>query len=342
MSTLEARYRRLLALFPAAHRRRYQEEMLATLLDGADPGQRSPRRREVLDLLGNALLLRLTGRGRDSAADPHWAGAAGVFGYVAACLLAGLVAAVPLSLIAYHLRAVPMAGAWNAYDAWQEFAIAGLWALAAGCATLRAGAPSAATAWVATACYVSWHLPSGLVGAWPMIVLSLLAAGSLSRRRPPIQQTVGRKLTVLFGAAGLAVGSALWVDVWLLEVHRRPGHLSIDGWGGNFLIPAAHGMVGVYPLLVYGFCLILFAFLLANVAKPVRQRIVLLLGVPCVMFAVVRLFYGEFVGFGHFIAISPTAPQWLPLLALPPLLLALGSYALRRRHSSTVTRSPSQ
>ena len=43
MTDLELRYRRLLALLPWEHRRRYEDEMLGVLLDGAKEGQRRPR-----------------------------------------------------------------------------------------------------------------------------------------------------------------------------------------------------------------------------------------------------------------------------------------------------------
>ncbi|PWW56952.1 hypothetical protein [Actinokineospora spheciospongiae] len=54
MSDLERRYRRLLALYPRDHRERRGEEMLAVLLESADPGWR-----ESADLVRGALRLHL-------------------------------------------------------------------------------------------------------------------------------------------------------------------------------------------------------------------------------------------------------------------------------------------
>lgn len=51
---LERRYRRLLALYPAAFRREHEQEMLSVLLARASEGQRRPRLRESADLVMNA------------------------------------------------------------------------------------------------------------------------------------------------------------------------------------------------------------------------------------------------------------------------------------------------
>ncbi|MGW5162218.1 hypothetical protein ACWEPN_42680, partial [Nonomuraea wenchangensis] len=47
MSSLETRYRRLLAAYPRDHRARHEEEMLGVLLAGARPGQTRPRPADV-------------------------------------------------------------------------------------------------------------------------------------------------------------------------------------------------------------------------------------------------------------------------------------------------------
>lgn len=56
---LEARYRRILTLLPAAYRERRGEEMLATLLDGAAGGRRWPSAGEVTSLAALAVRLRV-------------------------------------------------------------------------------------------------------------------------------------------------------------------------------------------------------------------------------------------------------------------------------------------
>jgi hypothetical protein len=76
MSTLEIRYRRLLAWYPQDHRAVHEDDMLGVLLAAASPGQRRPTLGDRADLIRGALRLharRAFGRGattrwRDSAA----------------------------------------------------------------------------------------------------------------------------------------------------------------------------------------------------------------------------------------------------------------------------------
>ena len=56
---LEGRYRRLLALYPAEHRRQHQDEMLGVLMTGARAGQRRPGLADTANLIWGALLIRL-------------------------------------------------------------------------------------------------------------------------------------------------------------------------------------------------------------------------------------------------------------------------------------------
>ena len=56
---LERRYRRLLAFYPEAFRGEHEEEMLAVLLAGAEEGQRRPSLAEAIDLVRNAILMRM-------------------------------------------------------------------------------------------------------------------------------------------------------------------------------------------------------------------------------------------------------------------------------------------
>jgi hypothetical protein len=63
---LERRYRRLLACYPAAFRREYEQEILSVLMAGAERGQRWPRLAEAADLLRSATFTRLRTRWRTS------------------------------------------------------------------------------------------------------------------------------------------------------------------------------------------------------------------------------------------------------------------------------------
>ncbi len=56
---LERRYRRLLAFYPKAFRREQEREILSVLMAGAAEGQQRPRLAETIDLLMNAVFMRL-------------------------------------------------------------------------------------------------------------------------------------------------------------------------------------------------------------------------------------------------------------------------------------------
>ncbi|MGE5156000.1 MAG: hypothetical protein ACM3JP_00705 [Betaproteobacteria bacterium] len=56
---LERRYRRLLRAYPRGYRALRGEEMLATLLETATPGQQRPSRTDTMDILSGALRVRL-------------------------------------------------------------------------------------------------------------------------------------------------------------------------------------------------------------------------------------------------------------------------------------------
>ncbi|GGL44940.1 hypothetical protein [Planomonospora parontospora] len=59
MTGLEDRYRVLFAWYPAEHRARHEEEMIAVLLASARPGQTRPGLRDAADLLLGAVRIRL-------------------------------------------------------------------------------------------------------------------------------------------------------------------------------------------------------------------------------------------------------------------------------------------
>jgi hypothetical protein len=85
LSTLEYRYRSLLAWYPVEHRALHEEEMLSVLLAGARPDQTRPTPAETFDLIRGALRIRsrhLTG----GPATP-WRDALAITGLIATVLL---------------------------------------------------------------------------------------------------------------------------------------------------------------------------------------------------------------------------------------------------------------
>jgi hypothetical protein len=70
---LERRYRRLIACYPRAFRREYEQEILSVLMAGADKGQQRPRLGEATDLITSALWVRLRSRVLRSQPTVLWA-----------------------------------------------------------------------------------------------------------------------------------------------------------------------------------------------------------------------------------------------------------------------------
>jgi hypothetical protein len=68
---LEDGYRRLLALYPAEHRRVHEAEMLGVLMTGAHAGQRHPGLAESANLIWGALRIGLR-PGSHGSPDPRW------------------------------------------------------------------------------------------------------------------------------------------------------------------------------------------------------------------------------------------------------------------------------
>jgi hypothetical protein len=89
MTRLEGRYRRLLGVYPMAHRRTYEGEMLTVLMAGARPGQRFPALAEAADLLRAGIVARL-GDGLRARRSPAWRDAAAVAGLLIAVVLAAV------------------------------------------------------------------------------------------------------------------------------------------------------------------------------------------------------------------------------------------------------------
>jgi hypothetical protein len=83
---LERGYRRLLAFYPAAHRRVHEEEMLAVLMTQAPAGKRRPGIAEAADLLLGALRIRCQPPGGDMA-EPGWRDALAVLSVILPVLI---------------------------------------------------------------------------------------------------------------------------------------------------------------------------------------------------------------------------------------------------------------
>jgi hypothetical protein len=104
-AALERWYRRMLAWYPAEHRRAYGDEMIGVLLASAPEGKRRPGIADTLDLIKGALLARL--RPADGNIDAGWRDTFAVFSIAApAAFLAYRI--VISGVQAYRFRALPL------------------------------------------------------------------------------------------------------------------------------------------------------------------------------------------------------------------------------------------
>ncbi|MEV1245655.1 hypothetical protein [Nonomuraea sp. NPDC049750] len=77
MTSLEARYRRLLACYPHDHRTRHEEDMIGVLLAGSRPGQTRPHLADTADLLAGAVRVHCR-RAFGTVSAPAWRDAVAV------------------------------------------------------------------------------------------------------------------------------------------------------------------------------------------------------------------------------------------------------------------------
>lgn len=258
MTSLEIRYRRLLACYPSGYRREYEEELLGVLLADADPGRRRPSARDAADLLGGALrvhLRRLLGVGTSA----HWREACAVAGMLLAALM--LFEALP-SLVYFGsgLTALPLptpayALSFLAPAATVLMAI-GLW--------LGRRLMAAAAAWSAVAATVAG------------LVLQVPVGPGYSGAKYPFA------VPVLATAVFLTLPSSPRRGAALIGRHRRAGL-----WLGvvaGVILAYAPWWEWSNPEGYRGWMLVLFAICgyAASVAvwSPVGRRAVLLLVVP--------------------------------------------------------------
>jgi hypothetical protein len=93
---LEDGYRRLLAWYPLSFREEQEDEMLAVLMAGAEPGQRRPGRAETADLLWSAVRMRVLRALRPGPVNQGWATALAAFGVLTPAFLV-IVAALEVA-----------------------------------------------------------------------------------------------------------------------------------------------------------------------------------------------------------------------------------------------------
>jgi hypothetical protein len=296
LSTLEHRYRNILRLYPAQHRQRFGEEMLGTLMEGADPRQRFPRPHELADLLWNAALLRFRRQRLPSLRDSGWADAASVGGLIAPAFLATYYALAQITIWTPILEfAQPFHAPWRALAAF------GWWVLATILAAAGARLAAAAMAWLGAlglVAYGIWRFPSDLTvftRHLPFILLALTAALCLTMpvaKRQAIG-VLGRRTAITLAVAFVLV----WVSPALQAplMHGAGSDYGVNEWSG--LYPAFLGdhPLGIIPLTTVLVLAAALIWLLGKQTGATRRRLLAIAAPAVVLSAVAQAGYERVV-----------------------------------------------
>ena len=349
-SRMEKWYRRLLALYPKDHRREHAEEMVGVLLaaDG-DAQVRAPKpaawalrfgqhAADSADLVGGALRIRgriaLNRLQRThwlswTVRDQRWSDALAVVSVVAPLLL--LVAALTEFRIPQAV-----ASSITGHPHWGLTATLGLADL-----PMAAGAPGVALlvflrlrrlAGLGALATAIGQIAAGAVPAFagyadPAVAFTVLLSGTaavallLSPGPDRGLVLLTRSGTALVGAAALILGGfSVGGDVWF---GARPTRF--DDFGGKVAGLPADLLIAVVLVGVAAACL----------RAPVSRRVLVLLAIPVIPYAFLWQEKLAVDLFGEPGGGSAIIPSSIPLLYLPPLLLAslvlFGTWLARRR-----------
>ncbi len=299
-AALERRYRRLLVLFPADHRREYAEEMIGVLLASTPEGRRRPRLADAFDLIAGGLRARLRqrGTGLSDARRPD---------ALAVCSVALPVTLLAALAVNYLWNLIPM----FALSGLSDFYLPSLALALPPLIALRYRRTAAMAALVAAAWF--WFLLLRSLTVWidgleasycvALLVQVIALAGSPGPRRATAIMTW--KTWLVLSAAGITMGAASIYYPWSLRTWQAVA-------------------------VVFAFLAAVGAGLVVTLPTPTLTalRLLLLLAVPAVPCAVWAL---QFTA-----AMAGNASQDpFPVLAfLPVLLLACVSAAWQTRHGS--------
>ncbi len=209
-AALERRYRRLLAAFPAGHRREYGEEMIGVLLASTPEGRRRPRPADAVDLIAGGLRARLRPP-RTGLSDANWPDA------LAVCSIA-----IPVTLLA----ALAVNYLWNLAPGYAsrlgDFYPPSLALALPPLIALRYRRTAAVVALAAAAWF--WFLLLRSLTVWidgleasyclALLVQVIAVAGSPGPRRAAAILTW--KTWLVLCAAGIAMGLASIYHPWVL------------------------------------------------------------------------------------------------------------------------------
>lgn len=344
--TLERGYRRLLACFPWEHRRRYEQEMLGVLLDDANPGQRRPSAREVLDLLQGAARARVRYAVTDYT-DQRWREAVAVLSLLA-----------PLAMLAYTARpvlldlGVRLIGPWETSGSllWHSGPRAAAWTVVVSLAFAGYRAAAAATAWLGAGLEGVRTLagyPAGFLypdhfsapGYLPLQdlwapLLALVAAAALTAAPGRLGRArLGRRRTALLAGATL-LGSVAPTIGFLAFAPFGPWHHTGSGAYSVWIFGRA---VTEVEALLLGLSLVLGLCTVLSLPAPVRRRVLALLAPLAAVLSLTRVGFtqgGYPAGALGGTPIGALPPGLLALALVPPLTLAIAVVLVRRREQT--------
>ena len=362
---MERRYRRLLTLYPRDHRREHAEEMIDVLFAAADYDARVRAPKPVAwalrsgqhvadcaDLVAGAARIRgrmLANRVKQATRsawivrDQRWSDALAVVSVIAPLLL--LVAA----LAEFHLPQA-VASSLTGHPHWRPTATLGL-----GDLPLAAGAPA-----VAVLALLRLRRLAGLGALAAAIGQALLDQGGAAIQRPAPLFTGSASPVVAFtvllactAAAALLLSPGPGRGLALLTRGGAAligaGALILGGFsvGGNVWLASRSGFTKGLGSEVTGLpgdlliAAVLVAVAVGCLRAPVSRRVLALLAIPVIPYAIGWQESWPATCSARPGGASASIPSSLPLLYLPPLLLAgvivAGTWLARRRATRQVT-----
>ncbi|MEU8113579.1 hypothetical protein [Micromonospora sp. NPDC048947] len=328
--TLEHGYRWLLACYPRAYRRQYEDELIGVLLDDASPGQRRPAARDVLALLGGALHAHVRQARARFSAD-SWREAAQAFGLIAALMLFVRAARVPVLHLAMFADSYPE-GLGEKFVLWPVGLVALLWLTVAVSAVFGWGRAAAAIA----VCCASFEVVrvaedygqySTVRNLWPA-VLAVMVPLALVVRAPRFMTAslAPWRLGTLAAATLVSVGAPSIAQVSGADDSTTPVY-------GTWIFTVGVGRIEAI-LLTAGY--LLFALVILSTPVVLRRRLLALVVPVGVTLLLTRVGFGSTGTFrersthdGVLAALTPT--QWLVLALVPTLFFAVAVAILHQR-----------
>jgi hypothetical protein len=338
---LERNCRRLLALYPRAHRRMHEDEMLGVLVASARPWQRRPGVIDTADLILGALRIRARPTS-GPVRDHRWGDALAV---------ASVVAPVLLLVIALARIAVPDAMLSTVIEHsylpdWQAYL--GYWPLAV-CAPL-----------LTALAFLRLRRTAGIVAIWTTVALAVTGPGlsaSYAYASPGLAAATviaGLAAAALLLSPGPARGLQLlkWRGIAAAFVLAMLLAALSQGAFASWEIPLGDPVAISGLATVVATAVVIGIVVITCLRTPSGRRFLVLLASPAIPYAVavqsaavtisVTSSSASYVGFSYLEPISylePTSTAFTYLASLLILALAI-TRAWRARHPAHQTPAP--